>query len=83
MDNDMNEKIKELAEQANIPKYNLEYGTELCIAPHLEKFAESIIKETIKIIQATAAESVDLDRTLVENVSLTVNDIKKNFGIEK
>jgi hypothetical protein len=24
-----------------------------------------------------------LDRTLVENVSWTVNDIKKNFGIEK
>ena len=83
MGNNMNEKIKELAEQANIPKYSLEYGTELCIAPHLEKFAESIIKETIKIIQATAAESVDLDRTLVENVSWTVNDIKKNFGIEK
>ncbi len=41
----MNEHIKQLARQANIPEYNLQYGTELCIAPHLSKFAELIIQE--------------------------------------
>ena len=77
----MNEKIKELAKQATKRKYDGDDGpmNELNVG----KFAESIIKETIKIIQATAAESVNLDRTLLENVSWTVNDIKKNFGIEK
>lgn len=38
-------RIKMLAELAKIPKYNLEYGTELCIMPHLEKFAELIVKD--------------------------------------
>lgn len=74
----MNEKIKELAEQVGWRKGNI-----LMFEGDMEKFAESIIKETIKIIQATAAESIDLDRTLVENVSWTVNDIKKHFGVEE
>lgn len=77
----MNEKINELAKQATNPDYDGDDGpmNELNVG----KFAESIIKETIKIIQATAAESVDLDRTLVENVSWTINDIKKHFGVEE
>ena len=41
----MNEHLKQLAQQAKIPEYNLEYGTELCIAPHLQKFAELLAKE--------------------------------------
>ena len=76
----MNDKIKELAKQSTNPDYDGDDGpmNELNVG----KFAKSIIKETIKIIQATAAESIDLDRTLVENVSWTVNDIKKHFGVE-
>jgi hypothetical protein len=88
MGNNMNEKIKELIEQTGLaidifgnPIWG-NVGTPIAQKQFLEKFAESIIKETIKIIQATAAESVDLDRTLVENVSWTVNDIKKHFGVE-
>jgi len=41
----MNPRIKELAVEAKLPGYVLEYGTELCIAPHLEKFAELLLKE--------------------------------------
>ncbi len=74
----MNNKIKQLAEQVGWREGNI-----LMYEEDMEKFSESIIKETIKIIQATAAESVDLDRTLVENVSWTVNDIKKHFGVEE
>ena len=81
----MNNKIKEFAKQADLIQWDtLPSGAR---TPDHEsvvkarKFANLIIQETIKIIQATAAESVDLDRTLVENVSWTVNDIKKQFGI--
>ncbi len=79
----MNEKIKDLALKAGMEDYptygvNTLYGNK-----EIENFAELIVKETIKVIQATAAESVDLDRTLVENVSWTVNDIKKHFGVEE
>jgi hypothetical protein len=45
----MNKQFKELAEKAKIPEYHLEYGTELCIAPHLEKFAELLIRECVTI----------------------------------
>jgi hypothetical protein len=83
----MNEKIRELALQsgAKLQFNRTESATNqwsLLGNDNLAQFAESIIKETIKIIQATAAESIDLDRTLVENVSWTVNDIKKHFGVE-
>ena len=47
----------------------------------LEKFARSIVKECIESIQATSVESVALDRTIMENCCLTINDIKKYFGI--
>ena len=50
---------------------------------HRTRLAELIIKETIKSIQATSAESINLGRTLEENVSWTVNDIKRNFGINE
>ena len=82
MDNDMNDKIKELLIEA-IEKTSDDEASKLYIGDEFaSNYAELIIKETIKIIQATAAESVDLDRTLVENVSWTVNDIKKHFGVE-
>jgi hypothetical protein len=87
MGNDMNEKIRELAKQADLIQWDiLPSGAR---TPDHEsvvkarKFANLIVNETIKVIQATAAESVDLDRTLVENVSWTINDIKKHFGVEE
>jgi hypothetical protein len=83
----MNEKIRELAKQADLIQWDiLPSGAR---TPDHEsvvkarKFANLIVNETIKVIQATAAESVDLDRTLVENVSWTINDIKKHFGVEE
>lgn len=49
----MNERIKLLAQQAKLPEYVLEYGTELCLAPHLEKFAELIVRECADIAKQT------------------------------
>ena len=45
----MKAQLKELAIQAKLPGYLLEYGTELCVAPHLEKFAELIVRECMKL----------------------------------
>jgi hypothetical protein len=46
----MNKQIKLLAVQARLPDYLLEYGTELCVAPHLEKFAKLIVQECISTL---------------------------------
>lgn len=76
----MNEKIKELALQAGYEPDM--FGIGHWDMPECKKFAELIVRETIKIIQATSAESIDLDRPLAENVVWTVNNIKQHFGIE-
>lgn len=48
----MNERIKLLAVEAKLPDYVLEYGTELCLAPHLEKFAELLLTECCNKIES-------------------------------
>ena len=72
----MNEKIEEFAKQCYVKT-----GSQH--TDHFEywKFADLIIRECIESIQATSVESVALDRTLMENCRLTVNDIKKYFGV--
>ena len=55
----MNERIKQLAGQAKLPSYVLEYGTELCLAPHLEKFAELLIQECIEQIWYTREDGIN------------------------
>ena len=74
----MNEKIKEIATDVGI---SVEYLNNTKQWTLIEGFAELIIKECIESIQATSVESVTLDRTLMENCRLTVNDIKKYFGV--
>lgn len=75
----MNKQLKELAKQAKIPEYNLEYGTELCIAPHLEKFAELIIKECVAIANRQFSAATGLD----DRDCLTANEMKQHFGVEE
>ena len=74
----MNERIKEIASEVGI---SVEYLNNTKQWSLIERFAELIIKECIESIQATSVESVALDRTLMENCRLTINDIKKYFGI--
>jgi hypothetical protein len=52
----MNKQIKQLAEQAKFPDYVLKYGTELCLAPHLENLAELIVKECDTILSDLITE---------------------------
>jgi hypothetical protein len=80
----MNDHIKQLARQAKIPEYHLEYGTELCIAPHLEKFAELLIRECVSICYAesrTAGANGDLAE--YGALSRAGGNIKEHFGVKE
>lgn len=59
----MNQHIKKLAEQAKLPGYLLEYGTELCVAPHLDNLAELIVKECDKILSDLIDEYREAGKT--------------------
>ena len=74
----MNEKIKELADNAGISWC---IQTEFDIR-NMDAFVELIIQECIRQIHATTSESIDLIRNLDENASWIENDIKKHFGVE-
>ena len=76
----MNERIKEIATEVGI---SVEYLNNTKQWSLIEGFAELIIRECIESIQATSVESVALDRTIMENMSLTINDIKKYFGVKQ
>lgn len=71
----MKAQLKGLAIQANLPGYLLEYGTELCVAPHLEKFAELIVRECAA--KAWWAEQYDMG-----NGKPISKQITEHFGVE-
>lgn len=83
----MNERIKELAVKAKLPDYLLEYGTELCVAPHLEKFAELIVLECINNYRRKHGEYIRTGRYIDEyehsNNMLTQLGFKELFGVEE
>ena len=84
----MNAKIKELVRDHLITSEYTESGSQECYKYEfddieLTQFVDSIIRECIESIQATSVESVALDRTIMENMCLTINDIKKHFGVKQ
>ena len=81
----MNEKIKLLAEQANIQFYNLSTGEgdnpQVCGTPEqLEKFAELIVRECIATVQKRCVG--DHNREDAE-VMRCVADLKEHWGVEE
>lgn len=78
----MNKQIKELAEQAKLPSYVLEYGTELCLAPHLEKFAELIVKECVNLCEGEWDGDADTFLSY-EAYNECAEAIKEHFGVEE
>lgn len=68
----MNERIKELAEQAGIHPSNFEPDADIKGA--LEKFAELLVRECVKV-SATKAGTFDKD-------SFVAQRIKGHFGVE-
>lgn len=79
----MNERIKALAKQAKIPEYHLEYGTELCIAPHLEKFAELLLKESFTIIKAAMVDTdmLAVDEIISDRLDEAAYDVCDQLGL--
>ncbi len=84
----MNERIKELAEQADIyiNKYNCAEsgnGTEI-IGWHIEKFAELIVKECIDKIQSNRKiyNPSEWDQGADWGLNDSINTIKEHFGVE-
>ena len=74
----MNQRIKELAVKAKLPDYLLEYGTELCVAPHLDKFAELIIRECAQVVEnKTSALGYGVAELWCEP-----KDLFEHFGVE-
>ena len=69
----MNERIKELAEQAGIHPSNFEPNADIKVP--MEKFAELIIRECAKV-SATKAGVYDKDAFVAKR-------IKEHFGVEE
>jgi sulfur transfer protein SufE len=72
----MKAQLKELAIQAKLPGYLLEYGTELCVAPHLEKFAELIVREC-------ASKAWFVEQYGIGDGTPVSKQIKEHFGVEE
>ena len=76
---DVNPKIRELAEQAGCSIDRLGFGE-----GHLEKFAELIVQECIKVMDVTAKDAQDHFTYMGDDVPTTVHqiEIKKHFGVK-
>jgi hypothetical protein len=79
----MNERIKQLAEQAKEVSHWLDGGYTPVYYTNLEKFAELIVRECISVMKSTVDESIDFERKLDETSSWIESDIKKHFGVKE
>lgn len=70
----MNERIKQLAEQANCSIDGMGYGE-----GNLEKFAELIVKECVKVVDDTMTENQEMNIGLVMASAAIVS----HFGVEE
>jgi hypothetical protein len=74
----MNERIQELAEQAEVTGYfaaGTEYATPIPLTPELQKFAELIVKECIKVIKDSEGYS--------QYFPHVTDNVEKKFGVEE
>ena len=79
----MNERIKELAYEAeDYADGIVDQGGEFHEA-YTKKFAELIVKECIFVMKSTVDESIDFERKLDETSSWIESDIKKHFGVKE
>ena len=69
----MNERIRELAEQAGWDNHHSKFDT------RIEKFAELIVRECIDIAQDRAA----FDWAPPNDVNHIIDEIKEHFGVEE
>lgn len=81
----MNERIRELAEQAGAATilFNRE-GHYYIIKPELQKFAELIIKECLDVMDTTSKKALEQFTYMGDDVPTFHHqfEIKKHFGVE-
>jgi 23S rRNA G2069 N7-methylase RlmK/C1962 C5-methylase RlmI len=78
----MNERIRELAEQAGVINNNFNpLAYEQWYLDALEKFAELIVDQMLEITDAhTEVFQTDRDRAVIEHIKQSV---KQHFGVEQ
>lgn len=72
----MNERIRELFEQAGLKHYGEDYFAKI------DKFAELIVKECIQSIENTIETNCDTDSEKI-GCEFAITDLKEHFGVEK
>lgn len=81
----MNERIKELAEQASIGVWGdavfMLNTKDTLDSDVLEKFAELIIKKCRDIVSDTRDQAIDDDWNVDEAMSTAMFDIEEHFGV--
>ena len=86
----MNERIKELAEQANAYEtghayYRGEKKPENAVTLHtvdLELFAELIVRECVSIVAKRKDQAIDNGWNVDEAMSMAEMDLEEHFGVE-
>ena len=83
----MNERIKELAEQAGLRFTQLMSNPMVPVVDgketDLEKFAELIVKECITKVELRREFAIEDDHNVDEAFSLLIYDIESHFGVEE
>ena len=82
----MNERIRELVEQANGP--NPFFGTlknqmSLLGDDAVEKFAELIVRECVGIVSKRKNQAIDDSWNVDEAMSMAEMDLEEHFGVEE
>ena len=82
----MNERIKELAEQATTTTYEDDgwrlYGTKVETF-NKEKFAELIVQECVSIVAKRKDQAIDDGWNVDEAMSMAEMDLEEHFGVEE
>ena len=80
----MNERIKELTEQAGIDEW-WDSGSERRegLQEHLEKLAELIVKECVGIVAKRKDQAIDDSWNVDEAMSMAEMDLLEHFGVEE
>jgi len=78
----MNERIREIADEAKMSTYLLAYGLEFNIS--IEKFAELIVRECIEVCGSVVAVKAGYNDADGRDTAYSCGDqIKEHFGVEE
>ena len=76
----MNERIKELAEQAGMNIVDDKFST---YGKFAEKFAELIVRECVSIVAKRKDQAIDDGCNVDEAMSMAEMDLEEHFGVEE